>query len=57
MNSFFVGIFDEIVGFHSEYFKKKTKICLNTKFTALRPTQLFTLNMIDPVRAIQTQCI
>ena len=25
MNSFFVGIFDEIVGFHSDYFEKKTK--------------------------------
>ena len=56
MDSLSLGIFDEIVGFHSGFFKKTTKFVWTRSFSALKLTQLFTLN-IDPVRAIQTQCI
>ena len=53
MDSLLDEIFDEIVGFHSGFFKKTTKFVWTRSFSALKPTQLFTLN-IDPVRAIQT---
>ena len=32
MESLSLGIFDEIVAFHSGFLKKDDKICLNTKF-------------------------
>ena len=52
MDSLLVEIFDEIVALIRDI-SEEDKICLNTKFSALKPTQLFTLK-IDPVRAIQT---
>ena len=53
MESLLDEIFDEIVGLHSGFFKNTTKFVWTRSFSALKPTQLFTLN-IDPVRAIQT---
>ena len=37
-------------------FQNEDKICVDTKFNALKPSQLFTLN-IDSIRVIQTQCL
>ena len=53
MDSLLDEIFDEIVGFDSGYFRRRQNFFWTWSFSALKPTQLFTLN-IDPVRAIQT---
>ena len=37
-------------------FQNEDKICVDTNFNALKPSQLFILN-IDPIRVIQTQCL